>query len=108
MLDEIYVWLDSYAGVSFDFDESMQDIGSTVPIIDPFTWHSTILIVFEHLDSACDIIDEYWKAIPDYLPSKNKMKRVLTEHTIGLVVTNVRNTCNMLNIENHGCSQTGY
>jgi hypothetical protein len=99
MLDEIYVWLDSYAGVSFDFDESMQEIGGNIPVIEPFTWHSTILIVFEHLDSACDTIDEYWQAIPDYLPSKNKMKRTLTEHTLELIVTNVRNTCNMLNID---------
>lgn len=99
MLEEIYIWMESYAGVSFDFDETMQDVGNQVAIIEPFTWHSAIIILLSQLDDACDIIDTYWRAIPEGLPSKNRMKRILTEHVFTLIITNIRNICNQLNLD---------
>lgn len=99
MLDEIYTWLESYAGTSFDFDESIAEIGQTVAVVEPFTWHAGIIIILEQLDDACNIIDTYWRAIPDGLPTKNKMKRVITQNTFSLLLANIQNVCNMLNID---------
>lgn len=99
MLDEIYTWMESYAGVSFDFDETMQDVGESVAIIEPFTWHAVVIIMLSHLDDACDIIDTYWRAIPEGLPSKNRMKRMITEHAFTLLIANIRNICNLLNLD---------
>ena len=93
MFEEIYVWLESYGGTSFDFDESIQEIGETEAIVDPFTWHTGIDIIL-----TCDIIDEYWRAIPEGMPNRKKMKRMLTENVLGLIVGNIRSICNMLNL----------
>ena len=98
MFEEIYVWLESYGGTSFDFDESIQEIGETEAIVDPFTWHTGIDIILTQLDEACDIIDEYWRAIPEGMPNRKKMKRMLTENVLGLIVGNIRSICNMLNL----------
>ena len=99
MLDEIYSWLESYAGVSFDFDESMHDIDGQTAVVEPFSWHAGIIILLSQLDDACDIIDTYWRAIPEGLPPKNKMKRTVTQHLFELILRNLNNICNMLNLD---------
>jgi hypothetical protein len=99
MFDEIYPWLESYAGVSFDFDESMKEIDGQTAIVEPFTWHAGIIILLEQLDDACNIIDTYWRAIPEGLPTKNKMKRMLTEHVFTLLLANIHTICNELNLD---------
>ena len=73
MLDEIYTWLESYAGVSYDFDESVQEIDASNAFIDPFNWKVSIEIILSQLDDACDIIDEFWKDIyKDGFPSSDR------------------------------------
>ena len=99
MLDEIYTWLESYAGVSYDFDEPIKEIDASNAFIDPFNWKASIEIILSQLDDACDVIDEYWRAIPENLPSRNKMKRILTQNTLQLIVTNIRAVCTQMNID---------
>ena len=89
MFDEIYTWLESYAGVSYDFDESIKEIDASNAFIDPFNWRVSIEIILNQLDDACDIIDMYWKAIPTALPPRDKMKRLLTQNTLQMIVTNM-------------------
>lgn len=99
MLDEIYVWMESYAGVSFEFEETIAAVSGTTAIVDPYGWYSALTVTLCQLDDACDIIDMYQSAIPDNLPTRKKMKRVITENVLGLMVENIRNVCSQLNIE---------
>lgn len=99
MLDEIYTWLDSYAGVSYDFAESIKEIDASKAFIDPFDWRTSIELILSQLDDACDIIDLYWRAIPMDLPPRNKMKRILSQNTLQQIVTNVRSVCTQMNVD---------
>jgi phosphoglycerate-specific signal transduction histidine kinase len=99
MFDEIYTWLESYAGVSYDFDESIKEIDASNAFIDPFNWRVSIEIILNQLDDACDIIDMYWKAIPTALPPRDKMKRLLTQNTLQMIVTNIRSVCTQINVD---------
>lgn len=99
MLDEIYTWLESYAGVSYDFDESVKEIDASNAFIDPFNWRVSIEMILSQLDDACDTIDAYRNAIPANLPNRNKMKRIITQNTLQLIVTNIHAVCTQMNID---------
>lgn len=99
MLDEVYTWLESYGGVSYDFDESIQEIDGNRAFISPFDWRVSIDLILDQLDDAIDLVDEYWRNLPATLPPRKKLKRILAETTLFNLVKNVQSVCNQLNID---------
>lgn len=99
MLDEIYSWLESYAGVSYDFDESIKELSQLNACVDPFEWKISIEDILDNLDDANDVIDQFKTAIPVNLPSATKIKRTLAENMLSGIVKSIRGTCDQLNID---------
>jgi hypothetical protein len=99
MFEEIYIWLESYSGTSYDFDESIREISSDDAFNQPFDWSVGIDLILKQLDDACDVIDQYWRAIPTDLPDKNTMKKMLSRKTLEGLVANIRSVCGKLNID---------
>lgn len=100
-MDEIYTWLEQYAGTSYDFQDSVQSIGTETAFISPFEWRISIEEILRLLDEATDVIDEHWRELPGILPHRNELKRLLSYHTLYLIMGNVRRVCEQMNIELH-------
>ncbi len=99
MFDEMYTWLEEYSGTSYDFKEAIMEIDGNQPFLSPFNWRISIGLILDQLDDAMDVIDEYWKALPDTLPNRKDFKRILAEHTLRQIVNNVNGVCKQLNID---------
>ncbi len=98
MFDELYSWLESYAGTSYDFSEAISEVDQQHAFIDPFNWRVSLEMVLDQLDDACDIIDRYCQALPTYLPNKKKLKRILSQDTLSRITGNIRGVCGMMNL----------
>lgn len=99
MLDEVYTWLEEYAGTSYDFTESMQEINGNRAFITPFDWRIGIETVLNQLDEAIDTVDEFWPMIPPTLPERTELKRLISQTTLGEIVKNINSVCSQLNID---------
>lgn len=99
MLDEVYVWMEEYCGVSYDFKEAIQEVSGTQAFISPFEWRITLELVLEHLNEAIDAIDEHWRGLPEDLPNRTEMKRMFTQSTLMLILQNINSVCSQMNIE---------
>ena len=99
MLDEIYVWLESYCGASYDFDDALRELSETNACIDPFAWMISIDTIMDQLNEACDVVDQYKTAIPVGLPSAKKIKQTLAENMLTNIVQSVKTVFGQLNID---------
>lgn len=99
MFEEIYIWLESYSGTSYDFDESVSEISADDAFTQPYDWSVGIDLILRQLDEACDTIDTYWRNIPTDLPDRNTMKRMLSQLTLEKLVANIKMVCGKLNID---------
>lgn len=99
MLDEIYAWLESYAGVSYDFNEAITELSRTNACIDPFQWKISIETILDQLSQANDVIDEYKQSIPMELPNAKQIKRILTENMLSGVLNSIRAVFLQLNLD---------
>ena len=98
MLDEVYTWIEEYAGTSYDFDEAIQEIDGNAAFLSPFEWRTAIDLILDQMDDALDIVDKYWRLLPDTLPNRTNLKRMITETTLRELVKNVDSVCKQLNI----------
>lgn len=99
MLDEIYAWLESYAGVSYDFNEAIAELSRTNACVDPFQWKISIETILDQLTQANDVIDEYKQSIPMELPNAKQIKRILTENMLSGVLNSIRAVFLQLNLD---------
>jgi hypothetical protein len=99
MFQEAYTWLERYSGVSYDFREDISEISSNVIFIDPFEWMTSFNNILENLSNATDIIDEFGDYLPDELPNKSELKKLIVEDVISKLVNVVNNIKRKLNLE---------
>lgn len=99
MDEELYTWLESFSGASYDLTSTIYSIEATLPFISPFDWRTSIDNVLEQMDEACAVIEKYGKSLPDNLPNKQEAKRQYVMTVLGMLVENVRAVCRQLNID---------
>lgn len=97
--DEIYIWLESYAGVAFDFSEDFDTIKGDTIFIEPYLWIITINEILEHLGEAVDCIEKYGDDLPDDMPRKKDLKKFVTMSILSSILTNLNSIKKKLNIE---------
>lgn len=96
---EIYGWLEQHSGVSYDFNEDISKISGSVAFIEPYDWFVAIDNIFDGLDDAMDVIDDYSRMLPDNFPSKTELKKFISGHVIGRVLEIVNYVKQMMSIE---------
>ena len=94
----IYNWLEQHSGVSYNFDDDFREITGDVAFDSPVFWSTTIGLIFDQLDEALDVIDEYGYSLPDDMPSKDQLKRIFADACITNILTNVNHIKSSLNI----------
>lgn len=99
MWEEIYIWIEQYAGVSYDLTEYIGKLRGDEIFISPTVWRNNLSIVLERLSDMIDIIDEKWREIPEELPPRGDMKKFVTSETLANVIEIINSIKQKLNIE---------
>ena len=97
--EELFIWLESFAGVPFDFREDLNTLSQYDAFVDPFDWRVSLANIFTNLDNALDIIDEHKRDMPDTFPPYADVKRELTRSTISIIFDNVKQTLSMIGVD---------
>lgn len=81
MLDgEVYLWLESRCGDSYDCSDTIKRIQSDdLVITDPQDWLYAIRNVIDHSREAIDVFNEYSDEIPDSLPNAKRLTRMFAQ-----------------------------
>lgn len=85
MWEEIYLWLEQYSGVSYNFQEDVSKISDNSIFIEPYEWNVNVNDMIEKLSDVWDVIDEYGDDLPDEFPNKRSLKKFITENVIGWI-----------------------
>lgn len=99
MTQEIYDFFERYAGVSYDFDEDLNNISGYVAFIEPYQWHSGISEILTNLEEAIDCIDEFGDNLGDEMPSKRDLKKIVAREVLEKLFDNINNVKRNLCIE---------
>lgn len=97
MLQEIYMWLEQYSGVSYDFNEDISNITGNKAFIDPFEWHISIENILERLNDALSTIDKYHNLLTEDLPNRTDLKKYIS----GMVLNRILNVLNDIKLQLH-------
>lgn len=89
--EEIYTWLEQKSGVSYNFNEDIQEISGDVIFTDTFFWATKIDFILDDLDDALEVIDEHRREIIDTMPTYTHLKKGLINDTV-TKITNVINS----------------
>lgn len=99
MWEEIYIWIEQYAGTSYDLTENINELRGDAIFISPTIWRNNLSIVLERLSDMIDVINEYWSEIPEELPPRGEMKKFVTSEILGEIIEIVNSIKQKLNIE---------
>lgn len=99
MWSELFIWLERYSGVSYDFSEDIASIKGDIAFIDTYEWFNVISNMFDNLSEAIDVVDEFGDNLTDELPNKKKVKNMLTSYVISNLLDNVNDIKRKLNID---------
>ena len=97
---EIYIWVESYAGCAYDIEESIQMLDDpNIVFRNRFEWKITVEELLDDLVDIYDIIDEYGYLIPDQLPDASDMKQMYREKILGAVMKSLNDIKRQLHIQ---------
>lgn len=99
MSDEMLIWLEQLSGCMYDFNFTVANIDEMIPFISPTEWRVSLEQVLDSMDDACEIVDQNWKSLPDYLPGRVEFKRLIVQSALEPVINNVHRVYDHLNIE---------
>lgn len=99
MWEDIYIWIESYAGCSYDVTEYLRALKDDAIFLSPRTWRNTLTILLQCLSDMIDVIDENWQMIPEHLPSKVEMKKFITSEILTQLIDIINKNKQKLNIE---------
>lgn len=100
MWDEIYAWIESYAGTSCDVDDGVNYIKDmNKPFTDTYEWRLINEQLIDDLSDIYDVLSENATMIPDKLPSAAKMKQMFGEKVLLGMLEGLNNVKRQLHIQ---------
>lgn len=99
MWQDIYDFLERFSGVSYDFQEDLDNISGYKAFIEPYEWHSGIITILDNLEDALDIVDEFGDNLHEELPDKKSLKKIIASYVLGELIKNINNIKKTLNID---------
>lgn len=100
MWQEIYTWIESYTGCTYDIDDSVEKItDQNFPFLYPFEWKLILEMFVDDLGEIYEVIDTYEENIPDTIPGADELKRMFSEKILGAILVSLNNVKRQLHIE---------
>lgn len=99
MISEIYNWIESRSGVSYDFNQELYDIQGDTMIVSPYEFKFGYEVIILELHECVDIIDEYKDEIPDDLPEYDDLKLQFVATVLNGITNIINHVCDRLSIK---------
>lgn len=97
---EIYIWIESYSGCTYDIDESIAKLKDpNIVFVNKLDWKLTMEKLIDDLSDIWDIIEEHEYLIPDELPDGELMKQMFRDKIIGTTVASLNDIKRQLHIQ---------
>jgi len=97
--EELYIWIESYAGVSYDVSDLILALSGDAIFLNPVTWRNMLSILLDRLNSMIDIINENYHNLPEDAPPKDTLKTDITSMVLTNIVEIVNDIKQKLGIE---------
>lgn len=97
--EALYNWFTQKAGVSYDFNEDLGEIGGDTPFNETFFWSMKIGFILDDMESAIEVVEENWRELTEELPSRDKLKKLFTEDTISKLANNINDVKKKLGLK---------
>lgn len=97
--NDIYIFLERHSGLSYDFSDEFSRIGGYEIFINPYEWIETVDLILENLEDALECIEDWSDEIPDYMPGKDDLKKIMSESILSLIIKNINDTKRTLGID---------
>lgn len=101
MLMEIFAWLEQYSGISYGFQDTVETLKGDYAFGEPFLWKCGLELAFETMSEILDLVDRYADYIPDDLPSRPDMKKLITDEVTSQLLDNINHVKQSLSIDVH-------
>ena len=99
MLAEVYCWLESRTGVSYDFNQELVAMSKDVIFIDPGEFQIDYQQIRNELTQCCIAIDKFKDEIPDDLPRYDELKRLFVGTVLHGVTSIINDIMDKMNIK---------
>lgn len=100
MWQEMYLWLESYSGCTYDIDDDIRRISDpNFPFLNTYEWKLTMEVLVDNLIEIYEIIDNYGFMIPDDMPDAENMKKLFNQKILGAVLDSLNMVKRQLHIE---------
>lgn len=99
MLSEIYNWLESRTGVSYDFNQELVEMSKDVIFLEPEEFQIDYQQLRHELTECCLAIDKFRDEIPDDLPRYDELKRLFVGTVLHGVTSVINDIMDKMNIK---------
>lgn len=99
MWEELNLWIERYSGVEYDLDYYLRLLKNDEIFIAPNQWRNSLSILLDRLSDVIDVIDEYWRDLPETLPSRSELKKYVTSDVLNDIIDILNDAKQKLNIE---------
>ena len=99
MWDEFFMWVEKFAGVTFDMSTELQQLQGDNIFIDPRRWKIKLNYVIDQLNEMLDVLDEHRDSLTDNFPSYTELRNFLIGETLTSMITAINDIKRKLNIE---------
>lgn len=96
---ELYSWIESFKGVSFDPYETLDVADSEMAFLDPFGWKSYLGISIDNLMEILNTIEEHLQEAPDYLDDISRTKTNFAKQAVEEIIDKVNTVKTMMGLE---------
>lgn len=99
MYDQLYCFIESYAGVSFDPHDTLDIVDGETAFIDPYGWKSGLDISVDNVMELLNTLEEHRTDAPDDLGDIEALKNDFARQMMGEIIDKINNVKMMLNLE---------
>ena len=99
MLSEIYNWIESRTGVSYDFNAELVEMSKDVIFTSPEEFQIDYQQIKYELSQCCQAIEFYRDEIPDDLPRHEELKRLFVATVLHGITDIMNSIMDKLNIK---------
>ena len=97
--EDLYTWIESYAGVSYDLTDLILALSGDTIFLYPTTWRNFLSILLERLNEMIDVINENYRNLPEDAPPRDTLKTDITSMVLTNIVEIVNDVKQKLGIE---------
>lgn len=78
--EKLYPWIEARAGVAYDCDEELTNLGGDNIFEDPYGWYADYLNILDHLRDIITVIRDNSDELPDDMGSEDDVVKFVNEY----------------------------